>query len=165
MNERCDRLAVQQAEAAKTQPGYWTSGGNPIRQESGDITTQPERPTHVLVPGSSLPDDERITAVETTKQPTPGPQEKNSDYHAGYADGYERGRTVAEDRHTSSNETEPNTAQASGYEACRQELFQFLSNLTSGPPPSFGDYVSGFNDCRRELLEFQSRMKYNDLPF
>ena len=29
MNERCDRLAVQQAEFARSQNGYWSSAGNP----------------------------------------------------------------------------------------------------------------------------------------
>ena len=30
MNEECDRLAVEQAKIAPSQPGYWTSAGNPL---------------------------------------------------------------------------------------------------------------------------------------
>ena len=211
MNERCDQLAVRQAQFARSQPGYWSSAGNPATEAAA--TVQPaaqaaapsERPVHVdipggentycNIPGSLLPEEERITAVEAStnngiEQLADAsfegglPEEycqfcaaawdaasneeflgESPEHQAGYGLGYERGRRVAQEQQAASQDSERNTAHAAGYEACRQELFQFLSNLSSGPPPSFGDYISGYNDCRKELLEFQSRMKYDDLPF
>ena len=40
MNEECDRLAVEQAKIAPSQPNYWTSAGNPLT-----TVPQPEPPT------------------------------------------------------------------------------------------------------------------------
>ena len=34
MNEECDRLAVAQSNAARSQPTYWTSAGNPLSEVS-----------------------------------------------------------------------------------------------------------------------------------
>ena len=191
MNERCDRLAVLQAQAARSQHGYWVSAGNPMRGEPEVVAVAMAASdaavaaTAAGVPGTRIPTDETPNTQapgapggDVDEEYSPGcdsncnPQwceDHHNDchvsYQAGYADGYQRGRTVAQGQETHTQDTERNTAHVSGYEACRQELFQFLSNLTSGPPPSFGDYVSGYNDCRKELLDFYYRMKYNDLPF
>ena len=43
MNEECDRLAVEQAKIAPSQPSYWTSAGNPLSTVSG-----PEKPVTAL---------------------------------------------------------------------------------------------------------------------
>ena len=83
--------------------------------------------------------------------------EKGPDYHAGYADGYNRDSQLAHQN---------------GYETCRQELALFLNTLKPETPPSFADHMvtlvhsDGFHDCRRQLLEFHARMSPNtDLPF
>ena len=141
MNEACDQLAVEQALFARTQPEYWTSAGNPKSR----ATSSP--PASVLAPVQDDPvqNNPVLPALQGT-----GP-EKGPDYHAGYADGYNRGSQLAHQ-----NE----------YETCRQELALFLNTLKPETPPSFTDYSGGFHECRRQLLEFHARMSPNtDLPF
>ena len=206
MNERCDQLAVRQAQFARSQPGYWSSAGNPATEAAAavqpaatvqaSVAAPSERPIHVDIaggentycnlPSSLFPEEERITAAEASTLSAQGglPEEycqlcaaaenaamteeildESPQHQAGYAAGYERGRKALQEQQEDSRDSERNTAHNSGYESCRQDLLRFLSNLSSGPPPSLDDYISGYNDCRKELLEFESEMQYDDLPF
>ena len=50
MNERCDRLAVEQAAYAPSQKGYWSSAGNPITQVPAATPTAQQEPPQTLLP-------------------------------------------------------------------------------------------------------------------
>ena len=58
MNELCDRLAVEQAGLARTEPGYWTSAGNPKSAVRADqvVTPEAERPTGQRPSGQDMPE-------------------------------------------------------------------------------------------------------------
>ena len=74
MNEACDRLAVEQAEFARSQAGPWTSAGNPA--------TATRNPSE-------------MTAASRQAEPAaPVPADRGPDYHAGHADGYSEGRQL-----------------------------------------------------------------------
>ena len=129
MNERCDRLAVEQAQLARTQREPWTSAGNPASANN---------------PAAGAEKSEKPGTIPFV------PAERSSNYHAGYADGHQRGQAIT-----------PGT----GYEECRREITTFLQNLDSGPPPNFKNYIDGYRDCRAELLEFVRRMSQNNTGF
>ena len=75
MNEACDRLAVEQAEFARSQAGPWTSAGNPAT-----ATRNPSEMT--------------ASASRQAEPAAPVPADRGPDYHAGHADGYSEGRQL-----------------------------------------------------------------------
>ena len=53
-----------------------------------------------------------------------------------------------------------------GYEACRQEMLQYLVTMQNGgAPPPYRNYTDGYIDCRRELTDFVATMRGDHLPF
>ena len=62
MNEECDRLAVEQAQIAPSQPSYWTSAGNPLTA----AVKAPEQQHQVLTNAANdLPNTQPDAATDT----------------------------------------------------------------------------------------------------
>ena len=75
MNERCDRLAVAQAELARTEPGYWVSAGNPKAEPSAPAGAPP---AFSAIPGESFKLQEPLPAG-TEEQGRPTPEQRTGD--------------------------------------------------------------------------------------
>ena len=51
-----------------------------------------------------------------------------------------------------------------GYEACKEDMLEFLQHLQDGDPPLFATYAEGFHDCRREAVNFQQKLQAGPGP-
>ena len=63
MNERCDRLAVEQAETAPGESGYWTSAGSAPQQRKETAGAKPQTATA----GTEVPENLLNLAMESLR--------------------------------------------------------------------------------------------------
>ena len=146
MNERCDQIANEQADAAANEPEYRRNTSAP-KSETQD---GPKISNENLPVGSRIATEPAYDHVYHEAMATMNREEDLSHILPGLAE----------------NNSTAEQARIEGYEAAKQEMRQHLLNLESGPPPAYRDYTDGHRDCRSEVLQFLDRMQnHQDLPF